>query len=79
MADDFPGNRVACRRPEQEVQEEVPDQLPTGQRPGGPAWTLSSCCLHIPGREGRASEQLPEVAEHCFHLCLGSVISKVRD
>lgn len=76
MADYFPGNPMACRRPEQEVQEEVPDQLPKGQRP---AWALSSCCLQIPGREGRASEQLPEVAEHYFHLYLGSVISKVRD
>ena len=32
--DDFPGNRVSSRSPEQEVQEEASDQLLTSRRSG---------------------------------------------
>ena len=69
--DDFPGNRVSSRSPEQEVQEEASDQLLTSRRSGVSTLVLFSCCLQIPGREGWTPEQLCEVAKHCLHLHLG--------
>lgn len=69
--DDFPGNRVSSRSPEQEVQEEASDQLLTSRRSGVSTLVLFSCCLQIPGREGWTPEQFCEVAKHCLHLHLG--------
>ena len=69
--DDFPGNRMSSRSPEQEVQEEASDQLLTSRRSGVSTSVLSSCCLQIPGREGWTPEELREAAKHCLHLHLG--------
>lgn len=68
--DNFSGNRTASRGPEQEVQEKAPGELPTSGRAGIPTPAPSSCCLQVPGRQGRAPEQLREAAEHGLHLCL---------
>lgn len=68
--DNFSGNRTASRGPEQEVQEKAPGELPTSGQAGIPTPAPSSCCLQVPGRQGRAPEKLREAAEHGLHLCL---------
>lgn len=71
QGNDFAGDCVAPGSPEQEVEEEMPDEPLTCGWPGGRGSLCSSCCLHIPGREGWTSEQCREAAQHCLHLHLG--------
>lgn len=77
--EDFPGNHMGSRSPEQEVQEEAPDELLTQRWSGVSVSALCSCCLKILGWETWTSKQLFEADEHCLYLCLGSIRWEIKE